>query len=84
MPAKLVFITRKTVLEQIQTKLQSADNNILNDVLYLLNTSYPLDDWDKKIIADSNAGKFDDLIKQLQQNHADGKYDVLTDGLKRN
>ncbi|MEM6430602.1 MAG: hypothetical protein AAF708_15285 [Deinococcota bacterium] len=76
-------MTREAVLEQIQTKLQGADDDILNDVLYLLNTAYPLDDWDKEIIVDSNAGKFDDLIKQLKQNHADGKHDVLTDGLKR-
>lgn len=76
-------MNRETVLEQIHHKLQQADDNTLNDVLLLLGSDDTLDDWDKEIIADCDAGKFDDLVTQLRQNYADGRYEVLTDGLER-
>jgi hypothetical protein len=76
-------MTREAILEQIHTKLQQADDQTLQDVLLLLGETYPLDDWDREIIADSNAGKFDALIKDIQQDYYAGKVEPLSDGLKR-
>lgn len=49
----------------------------------MLEHPYPLDDWNKEMIADSQAGKFDKLIAQLEQNCADGEYEILADRLER-
>ncbi|MEM7736071.1 MAG: hypothetical protein AAF267_09805 [Deinococcota bacterium] len=70
-------MSREAVLEQIHIKLQQADDKTLQDVLLLLVETYPLDDWDREIIADNNAGKFDALIEDIQQDYYAGNVILL-------
>jgi hypothetical protein len=76
-------MSREAVLEQIHTHLQLADDDTLDNILYMLKHDYPMDDFDKKLMADWQAGKFDKLIANIDDAHDKGETRLLSDGLKQ-
>jgi hypothetical protein len=69
-------MNRHAALEKIHAHLEDADDDTLDNVLYMLEHMCSLDNWDKEMIADSKAGKFDKIIAQLNKNYADGEYEI--------
>jgi len=81
------MMPRQITLERIHLHLNQADDVLLESLLILLERVQPSkqaleDDWDKQIIADCEAGQFDDLITKILQEHQQGKTTKLINGLR--